>query len=200
MLKRKKESTLSWTDFKRKPFVILFQIGLDGDYTTDIDSTQRKPYEPLLIGRKTSEPSPYEKVLENRIICSVPLNQHSRKPPLNRKFEYYFSRRWQWNGSGNRTKSNAINQLEFDYPFFLNHRVTLAKPGHMLKFLLFYNNRSIVFKSNSHPCYAFISVMLKKRSPNAFETQSNAEILGKIGLVCIFMNIQWCQLTFEGSS
>lgn len=68
------------------------KIGVDGAYITDIYSTQRKPYEPVLIGRKLPQFSPFEKVPENRIICSVPLNQHSRKPPLNQILEPFLPR------------------------------------------------------------------------------------------------------------
>ena len=42
------------------------------------------------------------------------------------------------------------------YTFFLTskHGVNFAEAGHMLRFLLFYNNRSIVLKQKYNPRYA----------------------------------------------
>ncbi|XP_028404623.1 methyltransferase-like protein 4 isoform X2 [Dendronephthya gigantea] len=87
-----------------------------GEMVFDLDSTHKKPYEPIIIGRfvisdSNNEPdcSEAEKQYNNkkevnakidreisetridndRIICSVPCSLHSRKPPLNDIFREY---------------------------------------------------------------------------------------------------------------
>lgn len=62
----------------------------NGEFLTELDHTQRKPYEPILIGRRPNAISSQRSTFPMRkIICSVPLDQHSRKPPLNEIFSTY---------------------------------------------------------------------------------------------------------------
>ena len=80
-----------------------------GEYVFDLNSTHKKPYEPIIIGRysesykqensavdatceirSTDSQSEEESVFPfHKVICSTPSVLHSRKPPLNRKLFSY---------------------------------------------------------------------------------------------------------------
>ena len=88
------------------------QVTRRGELVFDLDSTHKKPYEPLVIGQfihKTGNIKPNDEIYpykdskkrneekefletvipENQIICSVPCSLHSRKPPVNGTQDFY---------------------------------------------------------------------------------------------------------------
>ncbi|KAI9014372.1 MT-A70-domain-containing protein [Phycomyces nitens] len=57
-----------------------------GEPVMPLDSPHRKPYEQLIIGRRTAQTTKEtETIIPPRIIASVPCSRHSRKPPLDSK-------------------------------------------------------------------------------------------------------------------
>nr|XP_047136475.1 N(6)-adenine-specific methyltransferase METTL4 isoform X2 [Hydra vulgaris] len=55
----------------------------DGEFVTDFSSIHKRPYEPLLLGQRENCELRFCEIPERKVICSVPCNIHSRKPPLN---------------------------------------------------------------------------------------------------------------------
>lgn len=58
------------------------KVTKSGNMVGDLDSTHKKPYEPLILGRCGDPPCGIVEVKKNDTIISVPSKQHSRKPVL----------------------------------------------------------------------------------------------------------------------
>lgn len=57
----------------------LVKLTTCGEYVTEFSSTHKKPYEPLLIGRRKQS---VIDIPRERVLCSLPCSIHSRKPTL----------------------------------------------------------------------------------------------------------------------